>query len=356
MKTLTLTKKDKSVLTIEGLRSFTDQDNNVFLSLEDAAIGLGFIQTKKGKTYVKYERVRTYLQGFIDSPKVGKNSYIPESAFYLLAMKANNEKAKDFQLKVATEILPTIRKTGGYISENTTTEQVRHLAENNLIVMINEGKQVGKRLKTVFVDCTPIEIQDKLDYIYPKVKTGNREYFLKRLRCNIDEIQTSYRQISKGFSTTVFDGYTKISLFAADEALKYKNRSAGKLLAIKDKKLNRMSAALYQANEFKPEIVYSGAIVKTETDLYEVEFTAMDDFNKPFRSGLIVENINRPYYKVSLVEHYKDNAGFDHIDEMLLFHPSIKTGYQAKEINDINYTIAFDKDSGTIELKAQKAK
>ena len=45
----------------------------------------------------------------------GKDSFIPENLFYLLAMKANNEAAKTFQLKVANEILPSIRKTGTYI-------------------------------------------------------------------------------------------------------------------------------------------------------------------------------------------------------------------------------------------------
>ena len=48
---------------------------------------------------------------------MGKGDYVPEHVVYLLAMKANNDTAKAFQLKIATEILPSIRKYGYYISE-----------------------------------------------------------------------------------------------------------------------------------------------------------------------------------------------------------------------------------------------
>jgi len=66
--------------------------------------------------YVKWRRVNEYLQEFGFSPEVAKTTadgyFIPESAFYLLAMKASNEAAKNFQLLIATEILPTLRATG----------------------------------------------------------------------------------------------------------------------------------------------------------------------------------------------------------------------------------------------------
>ncbi|MNW51527.1 Phage antirepressor protein KilAC domain protein [compost metagenome] len=47
------------------------------------------------------------------SPLVGKE-FIPENAFYRLAMKADNETGRSFQAKVADEILPSIRRTGMY--------------------------------------------------------------------------------------------------------------------------------------------------------------------------------------------------------------------------------------------------
>ncbi|MCI9127419.1 MAG: hypothetical protein HFG28_09505 [Eubacterium sp.] len=42
--------------------------------------------------------------------------FISENIFYRLAMKAKNETAEKFQAKVANEIIPSIRKHGGYIA------------------------------------------------------------------------------------------------------------------------------------------------------------------------------------------------------------------------------------------------
>lgn len=55
---------------------------------------------------------------------MGKGDYVPEHVVYLLAMKANNETAKTFQLKIATEILPSIRRYGYY--------SVNHAAQTSL--------------------------------------------------------------------------------------------------------------------------------------------------------------------------------------------------------------------------------
>ena len=51
------------------------------------------------------------------SQHVGKDDYIPESLFYLLGMKANNDVAKKFQMWLATEVLPSMRKYGMYATD-----------------------------------------------------------------------------------------------------------------------------------------------------------------------------------------------------------------------------------------------
>lgn len=101
------------------IRAMKNEDGSISVNLEDVARGLGFTQMKNQKEYVKWERVASYLKEFDFSPQVGKDSFIPESVFYLLAMKASNEVAKKFQVWVATDVLPTIRKTGGYVTNET---------------------------------------------------------------------------------------------------------------------------------------------------------------------------------------------------------------------------------------------
>ncbi|WP_332069755.1 BRO family protein [Leptotrichia wadei] len=92
--------------------------NNI-LNLEDVARGLGFVEnSKSGNITVRWRTVRDYLKEFkvIAESCDGKGSeklpeFIPENIFYKLCMKANNQLARDFQDKVADEILPAIRKT-----------------------------------------------------------------------------------------------------------------------------------------------------------------------------------------------------------------------------------------------------
>ena len=104
------------IMEIENVRGYIGEDGFIYLNLEDVARGLGFIQIKNGTEYIRTDRVTNYLNEF-NFPTSGEkflNIYIPENIFYLLAMKGKNEIAKNFQLKVANEILPQIRKTGTY--------------------------------------------------------------------------------------------------------------------------------------------------------------------------------------------------------------------------------------------------
>lgn len=119
------------LVTIKNVRVYIDEKNGTaFLNLEDVARGLGFIKKdiKNGKEYIRIDkpRVLEYLESFGKKfPKV-EDEFIPENIFYKLCMKANNETARAFQDLVCDEILPTIRKTGGYIvtSEDDTNEDI----------------------------------------------------------------------------------------------------------------------------------------------------------------------------------------------------------------------------------------
>ncbi|WP_258382981.1 phage antirepressor KilAC domain-containing protein [Paenibacillus sp. S25] len=115
------------ILTIHGVRGFIDGNGTAQLSLEDVSRGLGFVRSAaSGNEVVRWERVRGYLRDFgvptsghgDEVGKVGLPEFIPENIFYRLAMKAKNEVAEAFQIKVADEILPSIRKHGIYATDN----------------------------------------------------------------------------------------------------------------------------------------------------------------------------------------------------------------------------------------------
>jgi len=110
------------VQIFNGLK-IKEENGQVMFDAETAAIGLGLTQIKSGKTYVRWETVTKYL-----SQKVGKGDFITEPQFYKLAIKANNETAEHFQDWVTEEVLPSIRKTGGYQAQSMTLDEKLALA------------------------------------------------------------------------------------------------------------------------------------------------------------------------------------------------------------------------------------
>lgn len=108
------------VLNLNGVRGYVDDNGTAKLNLEDVARGLGFVETKG--SYIRWQRVDGYLGEVGFSTSGERPDYIPENIFYRLAMKAKNETAERFQAKVADEILPAIRKHGGYLTPEKVEE------------------------------------------------------------------------------------------------------------------------------------------------------------------------------------------------------------------------------------------
>lgn len=111
-------------------RAFLNPDGSISISAEDTAIGFGWIQTqvKRGKEYtsVRWERMNGFSAECGFPHKWGKDDYIPESLFYMLGFKAENERAVKYQQWLAIEVLPSIRKHGAYMTneviERTLTD------------------------------------------------------------------------------------------------------------------------------------------------------------------------------------------------------------------------------------------
>ena len=107
------------IMNICGVDCY-QKDGTAYLKLESVARGLGFTktETKKGVQYttIRWDRVFGFLEEFGFDHKWGKDDFIPENIFYRLAMKAKNAVAEAFQAKIADEVIPSIRKHGGYIA------------------------------------------------------------------------------------------------------------------------------------------------------------------------------------------------------------------------------------------------
>lgn len=111
------------VINVSGIDGY-EKDGVVYLKLETVARGLGFVDTRDGVEYVRWARVDKYLAELNFATCGERPEYIPENVFYRLAMKAKNEAAEAFQAKIADEVIPSIRKTGGYQAKPMTAAQM----------------------------------------------------------------------------------------------------------------------------------------------------------------------------------------------------------------------------------------
>ena len=158
------------ILNVDGIECY-EKDGTAYLKLETVARGLGFtFIAKSGNEVVRWNTVYGYLKDLGVATSCNGASYqddcpdfIPENVFYRLAMKAKNEAAEKFQAKVADEIIPSIRKTGGYGKAMTIPEQIKPLAQGN------------------------VELEKKIDSVNERVDSLEQDMPL--YGCEIDEVK-----------------------------------------------------------------------------------------------------------------------------------------------------------------------
>lgn len=148
---------ENKLISIANIRGYVD-GSTVMLNAEDVARGWGFIQAKNGVEYVRWDRVNDYLKEFGFSPQVGKDDFLPENVVYRLGFKASNDVALRFQRLLADEVLPSIRKHGAYMTEETLEQALT--SPDFLIKLATELKQEKQKR---------LEAEQKIEADKPKV-------------------------------------------------------------------------------------------------------------------------------------------------------------------------------------------
>lgn len=173
------------IINIDGVECY-EKDGTAYLRLETVARGLGFTTVAtSGNEVVRWARVDKYLSELNFATSGERPEYIPENIFYRLAMKAKNETAEKFQAKVADEIIPSIRKTGGYQSHTPQGKELLALAVLEAQKTIEEqAAEIGRmKPKEIFADAvstshTAILIGDLAKILKQNgIETGQKRLF-----------------------------------------------------------------------------------------------------------------------------------------------------------------------------------
>ena len=136
-----------------------EENGQVLFDAESAAIGLGISDEKGEVTYVRWNRVNKYLFA-TSGESINRGDFITEPQFYKLAIKANNETAEKFQDWVTTEVLPTIRKHGTYMTDKTIEEVLTN--PDTIIRLATDLK--NERQEKLMLAQQVTELKPKADY------------------------------------------------------------------------------------------------------------------------------------------------------------------------------------------------
>lgn len=224
------------------IRTINIDDEPWFVG-KDVAAALGYVDvTHSILDHVEEEdRVNSKTQGQND-PEFGQRGtwLINESGLYSLIMSSKLESAKCFKRWVTSEVLPTIRKTGGYVNNDElfidtyfegADEQTKSILRLNLaqIRQLNEEKR--KLQQTVAVQTQQItEMEPKVTYYdivlqctdtipisviakdYGKsAKWMNHYLYTKGIQYKQGDVWLLYQKYAeKGYTKTktiVYDGY-----------------------------------------------------------------------------------------------------------------------------------------------------
>lgn len=146
------------------VRVIENEDGSISINAEDTAMGFGWVTVaKSGNAVVRWARVNEYCKQLGFSSEVGKDDYIPESLFYMLGMKANNQTALKFQKWLAFDVIPSIRKTGSYKAD-TNSDLYMEAARILASTPVHTKSEVVNVLRHVVPDISTMKekVNDKI--------------------------------------------------------------------------------------------------------------------------------------------------------------------------------------------------
>lgn len=197
------------------IRIITKDEKTYFVG-NDVAKALGYVETSKA--------IRTHCKGVseMDIPTNGgiqKMKMITEGDIYRLVIKSQLPSAEKFENWIFDNVLPSIRKNGGYIAnqENLTPEQI---VANALVVAQNIILQKDRQIKEMqpkadFFDCVADsksafsmnEVAKVLDY---KGIGRNKLFEFLREQGILDRYNVPYqRYVDNGWFRVIEQKYMK---------------------------------------------------------------------------------------------------------------------------------------------------
>ena len=334
----------------QGVEIILDENGEPLFELYSTGIALGYIKTAKGKQYAQKDRIdKTTSNADIEPVVQGVQQYLTEDMLYDFMLEAHTNKCKSFRKWVTSEVLPSIRKHGAYISNNEDEVDQGYI------------KYAYGQLKNTFANC-PIE---SLTEVYEECidwnkKNKTRIPYAKNSKKRSDATHTisnSKIMIMQKIVSTLENRNlslcenNKFGLIAEvdsnikqikDDIKKQYNKSSGAKIAGKTKKINKLQDEVnyhnpnleefleipihaYSSNYMFESYIYNGKISTRKSDGYKkwintfpndllIDSFSDIDLNKPTKLWLKFDALAK-FDRDNLVKAIQDQIvralGFD---------------------------------------------
>lgn len=192
---------------------FKDSEDKIWFHGPDVARLLDYDRPMNMYRMVDDENKGTHIVSGVNNGKNQECVSLTEAGFYQVAMLSRTETGKKLMTFVCSELLPSIRRTGGYISDNMSVEQLSHFIEDQIIekcINVKKGKHVriGNLVKTLMNQNDIATMKKKvLPYINQKLTESNvkgvKDVFFQRTSEAIEGwIEDNAKLTGKAFDVT----------------------------------------------------------------------------------------------------------------------------------------------------------
>ena len=160
------------LMTFEGMgvQIILNEQGEPLFELYTTGMALGHVKIAKGNLYPRKDRIdKTVKNAEISTVVHDGQQYLTEEQLYDFMLEAKTEKCKPFRKWVTHEVLPSIRKHGGYIIANEEESDAEIMARALLVAQKTIEKKNSK-----IAELTPkAEIYDR--FIDKEATWGFRE-------------------------------------------------------------------------------------------------------------------------------------------------------------------------------------
>lgn len=120
--------------------------------LYSVGMALGYVKIAKGSAYPRKERIeQTVEKAEITTVVHNGQLFLTENQIYDFMLEAHTNKCKTFKKWLSNDVLPTLRRTGGYVETNREEEFVNtyfsDLSDEVKEIALKDLRKTNKRLK-----------------------------------------------------------------------------------------------------------------------------------------------------------------------------------------------------------------